>query len=151
MKKKSYENLQLIVHTKFFELRDLKDPKDFRESLETGLEFTQQSKLDQSLKIELLKQDPSFLKSIWVPTKETLATKSRKDIQINLNKISKVLELDALTPNQTSTLNWVHKVIDKRFNEFKNPFSWHESTGHPERIQNESSLDEYLKDNGTNN
>lgn len=105
-----------------------------RRTLETKKSIAEMSKL----KVE-------DLKSVWIPTKENLKGKSRKEILKNLYAVNGILTNPNLPDKLSRTLRWSHDATTAHMYQFDIPFSWHEFTGNSEAPRTVYKLDDYLK------
>ena len=88
--------------------------------------------IENKLKIEELKKSESPISSIWIPTKENLAKKTRKETLDNIHNIDKAISTNLLDSKQAGALKWVAQKTADHLQYFDNPFSWHEVTSRTE-------------------
>lgn len=102
----------------------------------------------ENSKAELVKNKLTVdvLKDVWIPTKENLKGKTRKEILENLHKMNGVLSKSNLPEKIRGTLGWSTSVTSNHLQYLMNPFSWHEVTGdRTEAPPYTLKLDEVLK------
>jgi hypothetical protein len=98
-----------------------------------------------SMSNEKIKNDPDFLKKMWVPTKANMANKSRKEILKNIHHMNGLLVgANALSPKQAGAVAFVTNTTENHLRYFQNPFSWHEFTGKAEVPQYALNLKHYI-------
>lgn len=87
---------------------------------------------ENKFKIEELRKSESPISSIWIPTKENLAKKTRKETLDNIHNIDKAISTNLLDSKQAGALKWVAQKTADHLQYFDNPFSWHEVTSRTE-------------------
>jgi hypothetical protein len=87
---------------------------------------------ENKLKIEELKNSENPVSSIWIPTKENLSKKTRKDTLDNIHNIEKAISTNLLDSKHAGALKWVAQKTADHLQYFDNPFSWHEVTSRTE-------------------
>lgn len=122
------ENIQMVI-------------QEMKQSLEFSEKSLDQMRLShKSIKESMAKNGVP----VWVPTKENLTKKTRKELLQNLHDMNALLSADALTDKQAKTVRWLNTVQANHLQYFQNPFSWHEYTGHTEGPQNSFPLSSFM-------
>lgn len=87
------------------------------------------------------------LKKIWIPTKENMENKTRKQIMENLHAINGLMSSGSLPQKKYAALSFVNSVSASHLTYLQNPFSWHEYTGKPEKPPYAQSLSQFTSQN----
>ena len=69
---------------------------------------------------------------IWIPNKENLTKKTRKEMLQNIHNMNSLLSAHTLSDKQKKVVQWLNAVQTNHLQHFQNPFSWHEYTGQVE-------------------
>lgn len=103
----------------------------------------------ERLKLNLVKgrEQLEAINKVWIPTKENIKGKTRKEIMENAHAISGVLASPLLPTKTRMALSWASDVTQRRLVEFEAPFSWHEYTGKVDSPERDVKLEQYLSGN----
>jgi len=114
--------------------------KYIKENIETvinekkeSVKFAEESLVKQRLSHQSIKD--SLAKDgipVWIPSKENLSKKTRKEMLQNIHNMNSLLSADALSDKQKKVVKWLNTVQANHLQYFQNPFSWHEYTGQVE-------------------
>lgn len=117
-----------------------KDPKTVLQGLHQEKKNLMTATAEKKLNFDKLMKTPPKL---WVPTSSHLASKSRKELLQNINRIHEVLSTQAVDKNQRAALQWIGLATTSHLQQFHNPFSWHEFTGKTETPVTRITLEEF--------
>lgn len=98
-----------------------------------SIKFAEESLVKQRLSHQSIKD--SMAKNgipVWIPNKENLSKKTRKEMLQNIHNMNSLLSADALSDKQKKVVKWLNAVQANHLQHFQNPFSWHEYTGQVE-------------------
>lgn len=135
---------QYLLGVKKAELDRAKtNPGELVNDLQLNHKYKLQNLLRRKTEFEAQKLNISEVKKVWVPTKENMIDKSRKDILTNLHAISGLLRKAGLPKDVRAHLQWTQDVTSRHLTYFASPFSWHEFTGQIEAPPQFAKLDDY--------
>lgn len=132
------------IYKKEMELQDLQSsPAQFIESKKSRISYIDSTITAQSLQLAQVKEKTEKIKKLWMPTKENMNVKTRKEVMDNIHALNGVLMDGSLPPKVQGALSFVNAVSTNHLQYFRNPFSWHEftgTTGAPEHVMKLSSF-----------
>lgn len=95
-------------------------------NMDDNLRYREYNITAQKASIQAMQGNSQILKDIWIPTKENLEKKSRKELLKNLNNINAVMSLPGIPDKQRQILSFTNAAAAQHLQYFMNPFSWHE-------------------------
>lgn len=141
-----YQKLNAKQLTLQVEKRDVasmeNNQKEFFESEKSNLAEKKVYLDDKRKKIESGRLTPQDMKNIWIPTKENLAKKTRKEVLENIHNMNGILENPTITEKMRSYISWTESQTERNLQHLMVPFSWHEYTGTTEPVVMASHLEE---------
>lgn len=88
---------------------------------------------NQKLQMSQIPANIEKLKKIWIPTKEQMEKRTRKEVMDNLHAINGLMSSGSLPKKKYMALSFVNSVSSSHLQYLQNPFSWHEYTGETEK------------------
>lgn len=127
------------------DLRARQSIAETKDMLQSTLQMNNSSLSLKRNSLEKLKADPNVLKNVFIPNKENLSKKTRKEVLENIHQIHGLMSSLQLKPKQQAALVWLSNVSSTHFQYFQNPFEWHEANERPVAPPQQQKLSDFLQ------